>query len=598
MVLTNYVNQRSFGIILLFAFVTLYSKANTYSIAPKEVASWSTSAIMAYNRTQSQSEVIWKSIVHLNTSDILRSDILQIELDHSSIEVRSLYRNEEGTYSYIHFISADNLSDVYVSVLDSHIDVSIHTEHAVYTLTDISENEGLLAKYEFEDIPEEPENMGEITIPQTTKFTNEPKIQIPGVPLGTSFIRVLMLYTNSSLSQMPYFPFNGSSTDRMRMMAYEYINKANESFANSYISAHLQLAYLGATDYNESNHTWTESLNYFCANSDGYMDEVHALRDKYAADICILFIDIPSNCGEVYEIQATDNTAFCMVYPGTGCFNKFSAIHEIGHIVGCRHNMYHDNTLTPYQYGHGYCPYIPDNGLSRWRTMMAYTNRWCENNENNCKRILYWSNPLVSYNSMETGTIYYENNARVWNERASIVSTFRTKSDSITLTAYDNNAFSLYESYEAEETITAGAGYEIQSGQTIDMVAANHIHFLPGTHIKAGSTFRASISHHADGTPYPQFTPERNENNALQSHSIYISPNPVTDVLTFRSTESMTQVRIYNLSGQCVLSTQTTIPSSLPSNLQMDVSTLPVGLYLLQAKTADGATLQTKFIKK
>lgn len=49
----------------------------------------------------------------------------------------------------------------------------------------------------------------------------------------------------------------------MKIEAYRYINEANESFINSNINAHLELAYLGQSNYNESPYSWDDILNHF-----------------------------------------------------------------------------------------------------------------------------------------------------------------------------------------------------------------------------------------------------------------------------------------------------------------------------------------------
>ena len=68
-----------------------------------------------------------------------------------------------------------------------------------------------------------------------------------------------------------------------------------------------------------------------------------------------------------------------------------------------------------------------------------------------------------------------------------------------------------------------------------------------------------------------------------------IKPNPVSDILTITSSEELAQIRIYNLHGQCVLQTW---------DLNINVSHLPSGVYMLRAVTIEGEPLQSKFIKR
>ncbi len=576
-------------VILFVVLIPLNSVAKTYTIKGKEYSDWSQKARRAYNNLNSRKEAVWCQIVNINHSQLLEADALQIELEYNAVyDFYVSYQSGNEAYNYFHYIGSDKISDVYLSSLENYYEATIYAAQAVYKIYKISEDEAVVTKYEFEDIQEEPP-MARMT--QDSMESNDVTDDLMAtVPITTPVIRVLMLYTNAVLSLTDDYEFSGTSYDRMRSMVYETINQANESFYNSQVNAHLELAYLGSTTYNESSTTWGNTLQRFTANGDGYLDEVHTLRNKYKADVCVLFLNDSNACGESQTIKAVDNTAFCLIYPSNYCRSKFTTIHEIGHLIGCRHNRYIDNHMSPYQYGHGFCPYTPDNGLTDWRTIMSYPNQLCPTNLA-CRRRLYWSNPDVTFNGLPTGTITYENNARVWNERASTVSAFRTKDYNIALTSSSNSTSALYENYEASNNISTNNGYEVQAGQTVDMAAANEIRLLPNTHIKSGSTFRASIRSNADDNTYPQFVNSRHLSNTVAQNESRISvfPNPVTNVLTVRSTEVLQLVRIYDLNGQCLLQT---------AEKEINVSMLPVGLYLLTAHTSSGESLQTKFIKQ
>ena len=90
-----------------------------------------------------------------------------------------------------------------------------------------------------------------------------------------------------------------------------------------------------------------------------------------------------------------------------------SIAHEIGHILGARHDRFIDESNTPFAYGHGYV-----NG-SKWRDIMSY-KEGC----GGCPRIPYWSNPRIMYKGEPTGTAAADN-ARVILELAERVSKFR-----------------------------------------------------------------------------------------------------------------------------------------------------------------------------
>src|SRR5206468_12067967 len=78
-----------------------------------------------------------------------------------------------------------------------------------------------------------------------------------------------------------------------------------------------------------------------------------------------------------------------------------SIAHEVGHILGARHDRSVDPNNAPFAYGHGYI-----NG-TKWRDIMSY-EQGCDG----CLRIPFWSNPRVTYKGEPTGTVA-EDNARV-----------------------------------------------------------------------------------------------------------------------------------------------------------------------------------------
>ena len=149
------------------------------------------------------------------------------------------------------------------------------------------------------------------------------------------------------------------------------------------------------------------------------MDEAHAWRDTYGADLVSLFIENGAYCGLGWLVSSA-TSAFTAVNRGCAGPN-LSFAHELGHNIGARHDPYVDSSNSPYAYGHGY---VYAAGL--WRTVMAYNNA-CAAAGVSCTRIPYFSNPDVSYGSpaTATGTVATHDNARVHDERANTVANFR-----------------------------------------------------------------------------------------------------------------------------------------------------------------------------
>lgn len=565
-------------LLLSVSICPLQIAAKKYTMEFKESDTLSARALDMTDHMISKQGIEWGELADFDVSKLKNADTLYLFLRNEHIELYAIFQSKDVNCSYTHYESFDKNAQAYVSILENNVYADLSTSIGTYNLHSISDTKVIVVKYEA-DIAEEPEN---------SHFAKEEDMSEEEVHVirdaTPPVLRVLFLYTHAALNLV------GSSNPnaQMRQVVYDYINKANESFVNSNINARIQLAYIGPTNYNEASQTWANALKHFSNNNDGYMDEVHTLRNKYAADICVLFLDKDDYCGEAKTITANATTAFCIVHPTYGCNFKFTAVHEIGHLVGCRHNYSNDVNLVPYPYCHGYIHYVENNPNNSWRTMMSYDNS-CETG---CKRIPYWSNPNVTYNSIPMGNTSLANNARVWNNRASTVADFRTTHNQVVYTSANNNYSSIYENVEAETQISTGSGYEIQSGQIVDFLASSYIRLGPNTNIKRGAKFRAYISDSAGTNNYPQFTNKRDENNVDISHnksdiSIPISPNPAKDVLKIQYDGTLKDVFIYNALGKVVYhGCETLIP----------VYSLPDGVYILCARTDDGDILQTKFL--
>lgn len=191
------------------------------------------------------------------------------------------------------------------------------------------------------------------------------------------------------------------------------IDETNQGYANSNVNTQIALAHKYQANDPESGDVF-QDLTDFRTDGDNIMDEVHDLRDTYAADVALLITGNASYCGLASRILADEGTAFAVVLQSCAT-GYYSFAHEIGHLQGARHNPEADPTNTPFAYGHGYY-YEPDG----WRTKMSYG---CPSG---CTRLKYWSNPNVQYGGVPMGTAATHHNARVLNETACDVANFRT----------------------------------------------------------------------------------------------------------------------------------------------------------------------------
>jgi hypothetical protein len=190
------------------------------------------------------------------------------------------------------------------------------------------------------------------------------------------------------------------------------IEEANASFRNSGIgNISLRLAHSQAVDYREAGSDHFTHL-YRMVDAVGPFAKVHRLRNAKRADVVILIVDDAAGCGLATRVGADAEEAFAVVHHTCAAL-MYSIPHEIGHIVGARHDAAVDATPSALPYGHGYV------SGSSWRDIMSY-GAGC----NGCPRRPVWSNPTIKINGEPAGSLLADN-ARVLLEQAPRVAAFR-----------------------------------------------------------------------------------------------------------------------------------------------------------------------------
>src|SRR5258708_7106291 len=199
------------------------------------------------------------------------------------------------------------------------------------------------------------------------------------------------------------------------------VSEANQAYANSGINIQLNLVGTFLFSYTETGKTFDTILADFASNSD-----VNTQRNRAGADLAALIINQSDYCGLADAILANLCNAFAVVHYSCAT-GYYSFAHELGHLMGARHDENHDATTTPFAYGHGY---EHNSTTQPFRTVMAYA---CSTG--NCEpRVQYFSNPNVNYMGVATGTAATNDNARVLNGTAGTIAAFSNPLEDLAMT--------------------------------------------------------------------------------------------------------------------------------------------------------------------
>ena len=278
-------------------------------------------------------------------------------------------------------------------------------------------------------------------------------------------------------------------------------------------------------NYAESGDDDTD-LPLFRNNGDGVMDEVHAARDLYDADLCCLIVDSLDACGLASAIGASYATAFQVCAFGCAAGN-LSFAHEFGHLLNARHDTFVDNTAGT---NHALV-----NRSSSWRTVMAYNDECDCSDEVSpcpamaaratpgmpvCTRVQWWSNPAVNFSGTPTGIGTRCDNRTALDGADNGVIAFEGLVVNKTLTVAETVRQEEEGNLLAEQTIenTAGVAVQYLNDAKGSYRAGNSITLRPGFWAQNGADFRAFIDGCADNLSLQASNENRERPNFCAPH--------------------------------------------------------------------------------
>jgi hypothetical protein len=332
-------------------------------------------------------------------------DGISYKVDRERLEKRSSTR-----YTWFGRVAGAAISQVVLVVEDGNMTGNILADGDLYQIRPVQDDVHIVRAIDQTGFPEEAP-----PIPVPIEPGQSTSLSSLAAADDGSVIDVLVVYTSAVAKASP------NITAEIQLA----VDETNQSYANSGVAQRVRLVHAAQVQYAETGKSDTD-LTRLRNPNDGYMDEVHSLRDTYGADLVSLWVESLDACGIGFLMTNASHTfeSFAFSVIARQCATGYYSFgHEMGHNMGATHDRYVNDGDGVYPYSHGYV-YTP----GKWRTVMAY-DRKCSDKGYSCTRIPYWSNPGVSYQGSPTGVpetaADSANNRLTLNNTAFTVANFR-----------------------------------------------------------------------------------------------------------------------------------------------------------------------------
>ena len=205
---------------------------------------------------------------------------------------------------------------------------------------------------------------------------------------------------------------------------------SNLVMSNSETGIIFNIVHRHQTDYVEVNSG--DDLQHLTDPYDGYLDEVHVLRDVHGADLIVFIPEVDFTGGVAWLLWSFQG--FMPDYYAVSLSRvqqsswSYTVVHEIGHNMGAHHHRDQNFQGGP--------NFDLGNYSSGWRgsildimrtTVMSYDSGQYYTDGINAYRIPYFSSPLINLYGTMIGNAALADNARLLRETKGVTSNYRNR---------------------------------------------------------------------------------------------------------------------------------------------------------------------------
>ena len=368
------------------------------------------------------------SLSQENKGDVLLLDFFE-DRKYKAV-IRNVTKNESGTISMTGKIEDTEFGYCYIVISDNGVTISAElpaTDEIFIASTKSGESylfqSSLSATKEDEIrsseplIPTNPTLLRSISQEEPSDIQDKPSVANDNINENVT-IDLMMVYTPAA----EQWANSSGTVTNMEHLIILALERANLTMNNSETGITFRRVHTHKTNYTEVDSQ--VDLDRVTGTSDGYMDEVHALRNQYNADIVVFIPRVTYTGGQAWLLtteRGSPDQAFALSRVQQTA-SGYTMVHEIGHNMGCMHHKLQGGTgLFSYSYGWGGVT----NMDRRYSTIMTYETGSHYPSGQTYSRIPYFSDPDRTFEGVPIGDVNDANNVLTLKRVKHLVSRYR-----------------------------------------------------------------------------------------------------------------------------------------------------------------------------